>query len=249
MDLLAWAVPALLIVPVFYLLSPKGGTQGATANKAGVLWWPDFKNPLVWLLGLTFGSNNSPFFGTNAFLGDYLASGGKADLLGPALGWLNGAQIVAPFILLLLADRLQRRAWPFLLFGPVLMAAFLGLIFGHSTFVILLVRGFGRIHHRHYAYGHPRSAACAMRRGRFAAYIRRHVHYQLYDGDYHPDHQRGTLGRHWQTMDGIRAAVSLRRRTDDIRHRGFTLSTCNRKFRGLLMGTWYRSRPKGIVRQ
>ena len=137
LDLVAWAVPALLIVPIFYLFSPKNDAQPTTGNKAA-LWWPDFRNPLVWLLGLAFGSNNSPFFGTNAFIGDYLASSGKPDLLGPALGWLNGAQIVAPFMLLLLADRLQRRVWPFLLFGPLLMAAFLGLIFGHSTFMILL---------------------------------------------------------------------------------------------------------------
>ena len=100
LDLVAWAVPALLIAPVFFLLSPKGDDHGTFANKVGGLWWPDFKDPLVWLLGLTFGSNNSPFFGTNAFLGDYLASQGKAGLLGPALGWLNGAQIVAPIILL-----------------------------------------------------------------------------------------------------------------------------------------------------
>ncbi|MGA7790387.1 MAG: MFS transporter [Xanthobacteraceae bacterium] len=138
LDLVAWAVLALLIPPIFYLLSPKGDDHPRIGNKAGVRWWPDFTNPLVWLLGLTFGSNNSPFFGTNAFLGDYLASFGKADLLGPALGWLNGAQIVAPFILLLLANRLQRRAWPFLLFGPVLLAAFLGLIFEHSTPAILV---------------------------------------------------------------------------------------------------------------
>jgi MFS transporter, CP family, cyanate transporter len=138
LDLFAWAVPALLIAPVFWLLSPKTDEQSRIGNKIGALWWPDFKDPLVWLLGLTFGSNNSPFFGTNAFLGDYLATQGKADLLGAALGWLNGAQIVAPFILLLLANRLQRRAWPFLLFGPILLAAFLGLIFGHSTVAILL---------------------------------------------------------------------------------------------------------------
>ena len=136
LDLVVWAVPALLIAPVFYIFSPKGDDPSAS-GKIGALWWPDFKNPLVWLLGLTFGSNNSPFFGTNAFLGDYLASQGKAELLGAALGWLNGAQIVAPIILLLLANRLQGRAWPFLLFGPVLLAAFLGLIFGHSTGVIL----------------------------------------------------------------------------------------------------------------
>jgi len=138
LDLAVWAVPALLIAPVFFIFSPKGDGQSNSSKKIGTLWWPDFKDPLVWLLGLTFGSNNSPFFGTNAFLGDYLASQGKAGLLGAALGWLNGAQIVAPIILLLLANRLQRRAWPFLLFGPVLLAAFLGLIFGHSTVVILV---------------------------------------------------------------------------------------------------------------
>jgi MFS transporter, CP family, cyanate transporter len=141
LDLLVWAVPALLIAPVFYALSPKIDDAAALGNKIGALWWPNFKDPLVWLLGLTFGSNNSPFFGTNAFLGDYLASQGKAELLGAALGWLNGAQIVAPIILLLMANRLQGRAWPFLLFGPVLLAAFLGLIFGHSAVVILVCAG------------------------------------------------------------------------------------------------------------
>ncbi len=137
LDLMAWALPALLIPPVFLLFSPRVEEHRNIGNKAGALWWPDFKNPLVWLLGLTFGSNNSPFFGTNAFLGDYLASAGKADLLGPALGWLNGAQIVAPLVLLLLAERMQRRAWPFLLFGPLLLLAFFGLIFGHSSLAIV----------------------------------------------------------------------------------------------------------------
>jgi CP family cyanate transporter-like MFS transporter len=141
LDLLAWAVPALFIVPAFYLLSPKHG-GGTTIDAAiGGRWWPDWKNPLVWLLGLTFGSNNSPFFATNAFLGDYLASEGKTALLGPAIGWLNSAQIVAPLILLFLSNRLQRRAWPFLLFGPLLLVAFLGLIFGRSSLVINVCSG------------------------------------------------------------------------------------------------------------
>ena len=141
LDLVAWAVPALLIAPVFSMLSPRGDDHAANGIKIVRLWWPDFKDPLVWLLGLTFGSNNSPFFATNAFLGDYLASKGRADLLGAALGWLNGVQIVAPFILLLMADRLQGRAWPFLLFGPILLAAFLGLIVGHSTAVLVVCAG------------------------------------------------------------------------------------------------------------
>jgi MFS transporter, CP family, cyanate transporter len=136
LDLAFWAVLALLIVPVFLLLSPKADTHPGSTTKIGGRWWPDFKDPLVWLLGITFGSNNSPFFATNAFLGDYLGSEGKSALLGSALGWLNGAQIVSPFLLLFMSERLQRRAWPFIWLGPLLLLAFVGIIFSQSDTVI-----------------------------------------------------------------------------------------------------------------
>jgi len=138
LDLMLWAVPALLIAPAFFLLSPKAGYRRAAGDAIGGPWWPDWKNPLIWLLGLTFGSNNSAYFSTNAFLGDFLASNGKPELLGPALAWLNGAQIVTPIILLVMADRIQRRAWPFAIFGPILLASFLGLMFATSTLWIIV---------------------------------------------------------------------------------------------------------------
>ena len=128
-DLIFWAVPAFLIVPVFYLLSPKRRDSKTEGSAIGGRWWPDWKNPLTWLLGLTLGGNNSSFFSTNAFLGEYLASLGKSDLLGPALAWLNGLQLAAPVLMLLTAKRFERRAWPFLLFGPLLLVSFLALIF------------------------------------------------------------------------------------------------------------------------
>jgi CP family cyanate transporter-like MFS transporter len=137
LDLLLWAVPAILIAPVFFLLSPKDGKHTAANSAIGGLWWPDWKNPLVWLLGLTLGSNNSAYFSTNAFLGEFLASEGKAHLLGAALGWLNGAQIVTPFLLLAMAERMQRRAWPFLIFGPLLFTSFLGLMILPSNTAII----------------------------------------------------------------------------------------------------------------
>jgi MFS transporter, CP family, cyanate transporter len=141
LDLVFWALLALLIVPVFLLLSPKADTHPGSTTKLGGRWWPDFKDPLVWLLGLTFGSNNSPFFATNAFLGDYLASEGKSALLGSAIAWLNSAQIVSPIMLLFMADRLQRRAWPFVYLGPLLLLAFFGLIFGQSDALIVICAG------------------------------------------------------------------------------------------------------------
>jgi CP family cyanate transporter-like MFS transporter len=136
LDVVLWAVPALLMAPVFFLLSPKTRNTGGTVSKG--LWWPDWKNPVVWLLGFTFACNNSPYFVTSAFLGDYLVTLGKPELLGAALGWLNGSQIVALAVLFLTANRLHMRAWPFLIFGPILLAAFLVLlIFTESSFAIV----------------------------------------------------------------------------------------------------------------
>jgi MFS transporter, CP family, cyanate transporter len=136
LNLVVWAVPALLIVPLFLLLSPKRGGTG-TGRTLNTSWWPDFGDPLVWLLGLTFGTNNSPYFAISAFLGDYVAAKGRADLLSPALSWLNGSQLVALVLLFAVSSRLHRRAWPFLIFGPLLLAAMLAIIVAPTGFAII----------------------------------------------------------------------------------------------------------------
>jgi MFS transporter, CP family, cyanate transporter len=137
-DLLIWAIPAFLIPPVFFALSPKSGGKNTKVISGIGQWWPDWRNPLIWLLGLSLGANNVSYFATNAFLGDYLSSAGKADLLGPALAWLNGGQIVVPLLLLFAANRLQRRAWPFVVCGPILLASMIGLIVTQSEFWIMV---------------------------------------------------------------------------------------------------------------
>jgi CP family cyanate transporter-like MFS transporter len=138
LDVVLWALPAILIAPVFLLLSPKKRNASNTTAASMGRWWPDWKDPVVWLLGFTFASNNSPYFVTSAFLGDYLVTLGKPELLGSALGWLNGSQIVALAVLFLTADRLHMRAWPFLVFGPIMLAAFLVIIFVQSSIAIVV---------------------------------------------------------------------------------------------------------------
>jgi len=137
-DLVFWAVPAILIVPIFYLFAPKRSDSRQGERAIGGRWWPDWSNPLTWLLGFTLGCNNSAFFSTNAFLGDYLTSLGRRDLLASAFAWLNGLQMVAPFILLLMANRFERRAWPFLTCGPILLASFLTLMLAPSRLAIII---------------------------------------------------------------------------------------------------------------
>jgi CP family cyanate transporter-like MFS transporter len=127
LDLVAWAMPVGAAALMFVLLRPHGA--GAIADAPSThRWWPDWSNPLIWLLGFTFGSNNAAYYGANAFLPDLLAGQGRADLVGPALGWLNGGQFAASFALLLVARRLQQRALPYLIFGPLTLVAFVGMV-------------------------------------------------------------------------------------------------------------------------
>jgi CP family cyanate transporter-like MFS transporter len=125
LDLVVWSAPVLLVALVF-LFGPKDTATAcpATAQR----WWPDWKDPLIWMLGLTFGCNNSIYFATNAFLPDYLASDGRSDLIGYGLGWLNGSQFLATFILMLAAERLAGRTWPYLVFGLMTVVAVLGIV-------------------------------------------------------------------------------------------------------------------------
>ena len=137
-NLVMWAVPVLATALVFILLAPRSTTPAPSDIPVERRWWPDWKNPLVWLLGLTFGANNSMYFGTNAFVPDYLVSQGRADLIGPALTSLNGAQLVATLLLLPVADRLQRwRALPYLVFGPISFVSVLGLVFSSGAWIVV----------------------------------------------------------------------------------------------------------------
>jgi CP family cyanate transporter-like MFS transporter len=131
-----WAAPVLVLALVFPLLAPR--MTEVTSSEIGIprQWWPDWKNPLIWLLGLTFGANNSLYYGTNAFLPDYLASAGRADLIGPALGLMNGCQFVASILLLATADRLQNRVWPYLVFGPAAFFGVVGIVLGDGLWVV-----------------------------------------------------------------------------------------------------------------
>ena len=138
LDFVVWAVPVVAAALVFILFEPRNAaalpSDGATDRR----WWPDWKNPLVWLLGLTFGANNSMYFGTNAFLPDYLVNHGRADLIGSALVALNGAQLIATLLLIPVAGRLQSwRSLPYLLFGPISFLSALGLIWSSGVWIVV----------------------------------------------------------------------------------------------------------------
>lgn len=138
LDLVIWAAPVVATLVIVTLLAPREIKPAADDLTADRRWWPDWKNPLVWLLGLTFGSNNSIYFGSNAFVPEYLVSHGRADLIGPALAALNGAQLVATLLLLPFANQLQRwRSLPYLVFGPISFLSVIGLVLSSGVGIVI----------------------------------------------------------------------------------------------------------------
>ncbi|MBX9775627.1 MAG: MFS transporter [Xanthobacteraceae bacterium] len=144
LDFVVWSMPVLVSLLVFVFLAPRATAPAPAETAAPGRWWPEWTNPLVWLLGLTFGANNSMYFGTNAFVPDYLTSQGRADLIGPALVAVNGSQLVATLLLIPLAGRLQDwRSWPYLVFGPISLLSALGFVFSSGAWIVVFAGTIG----------------------------------------------------------------------------------------------------------
>jgi MFS transporter, CP family, cyanate transporter len=132
----AWAVPVIVTAVLVGLLAPRRGQPNASVTTSVVRWWPDWRSPLLWRLGLLFGSNNSTYFTTNAFLSDYLHAHGAADLIGPALTALNLGQIPVSFALIVAAKHLQNRLWPYVVSGLGVLAGLAAIVFGNGGVIV-----------------------------------------------------------------------------------------------------------------
>jgi len=132
----AWAVPVVATAVLVPLLAPAAKRPGAYAVTIP-RWWPDWRSPLLWRLGILFGSNNSTYFAANAFLSDYLNAHGAADLIGPALTALNVGQIPVSFALIAAAGRLQNRLWPYIVSGLGVLAGLAVIVFGSGVAIII----------------------------------------------------------------------------------------------------------------
>jgi MFS transporter, CP family, cyanate transporter len=132
-----WSLPVLVTALLLVPLAPRRPPPTGGSSKNGRRWWPDWKSPLIWLLGCTLGSNNALYFATNAFLPDYLDSIARPDLIGLALACMSASQLVTSTLLLPAADLLLRRAWPYVAFGLATVVGVLGVVLGSGMWIVI----------------------------------------------------------------------------------------------------------------
>jgi MFS transporter, CP family, cyanate transporter len=128
LGLAAWSLPVLAIAIVTAALAPRSRRCGGGAHVAAGKWWPDWRDPLVWRLGLIFASVNSVYFGTNAFLPALLSAAGHPDLISGALTALNFGQLPASAVMVVAAHRIERRVWPYVAIGCLMLLALVGVV-------------------------------------------------------------------------------------------------------------------------
>jgi CP family cyanate transporter-like MFS transporter len=138
-----WGMPLVLIALATLALAPRPKESvPATPDRR---WWPDWRSKLLWQAGILVGSVNGVYFCSNAFLPGYLTSAGRPDLISGALTALNFGQLPASFALLGLAHRFERRAWPFVLCGVVMLACLAGIVTTASAWTIFFAGVLGFI--------------------------------------------------------------------------------------------------------
>lgn len=117
-----WSVAAAAIALIIFVARPGGDHVSARHSR----WMPDWRDPLLWKIGLVASANNQLYFCTNAFLPGLLLQNGQTELIGPALSVLNLGQLPGSIILILTASRVERRRWPLVLCGALGLLAVLG---------------------------------------------------------------------------------------------------------------------------
>ncbi len=128
-----WSAPVAIIAVIVLMLAPTSAIDRSAPQRR---WWPDWRNALVWRLGLMLGTINATYFATNAFVPDYLRSTGQSEWIGATLSGLNAGQLPASFLLLAFAGYLERKAWPYIACGLLCVIATVGIVFGTGAWVV-----------------------------------------------------------------------------------------------------------------
>jgi len=91
-----WAIAMWSVIVV---VSAAGIVLAAPAGRAGVQgvvsrWWPSWREGQAVRIGLVMGMASAVYFGSNAYIPDFLDQTGRHDLITPTLAVLNGSQLL-----------------------------------------------------------------------------------------------------------------------------------------------------------
>jgi CP family cyanate transporter-like MFS transporter len=118
-NLVFWSVPVALVALAIFLFQPGGKSAPVVRPRR---WMPDWRDPLLWKLGLVMAGSNEFYFCANAFLPGFLLQTGRPEMITPSLAALNIGQLPASLMLLAVASRWERKRWPLVVSASIALA-------------------------------------------------------------------------------------------------------------------------------
>ncbi|TAL82276.1 MAG: MFS transporter [Beijerinckiaceae bacterium] len=137
LSMVAWSIPVFLTILLVVFGAPRIAEDRKKKTVSSADWWPDWRQPLVWRLGLLFGSVNAIYFVANAFLPDYLTAAGRGDLISIALTSINVAQVPASLLMLVFAGRLVSRPSAYVALGMLNFVSIIGILCTKGVWVVI----------------------------------------------------------------------------------------------------------------
>jgi MFS transporter, CP family, cyanate transporter len=137
LSFVAWSIPVALTALLF-AATPRH--RPPVRSSQSPRWWPDWRDPLSWQLGLMLGGTGGTYFWANTFLPDYLHAIGQPGLVSAVLSAVNIGQLPASAVILMFARRLTENRTVFVA-SPVL--GLLGLVGLLSSSPVAIVAAAG----------------------------------------------------------------------------------------------------------
>ena len=133
-----WSI-AVVVTAVFIVVAAPAHKRLAVPSR----WWPSWRQGQAVRVGLVMGMASAVYFGSNAYVPDFLDQTGRHQLIAPTLAVLNGSQLLtAPAVALW--ERLLTGRVGFIGSGVLMGAAQLGIVLTPGAGVVAwaLVLGF-----------------------------------------------------------------------------------------------------------
>lgn len=134
-----WSVFVAVSAVAITLAAPSRGPKPATPAR----WWPAWREGQTVRIGIVMGMASAVYFGTNAYIPDFLDQTGRHQLISPTLAVFNGAQLLtAPVVAIW--DRLLTGRLGFIGSSALMVMAQVGIVVapGAGVIAFALVLGF-----------------------------------------------------------------------------------------------------------
>jgi CP family cyanate transporter-like MFS transporter len=128
-----WSIPVALTAGALWIVTAH---RSRDVEAPPMAWWPDWRSARTWRLGLILGCASASYFGSNAFLPDYLRSTHHAGLIAAALTSVNLSQLPASVVTAAFARVMVARRWPVVVAGAMTVIAAAGFLLGGVWVVV-----------------------------------------------------------------------------------------------------------------